>query len=114
MMSVPALFNRVFDAVSKQVAAGSAVKRSLFDTAMRTARKRNDALEFGRPVGTLLELQFKFFDKLVLSKVRAKIGKNLRFMGAGGAATSLPVLQFFEDIGIPICEGYGLTETCES
>jgi long-chain acyl-CoA synthetase len=32
-------------------------------------------------------------------------------MGAGGAATSLPVLQFFEDIGIPIMEGYGLTET---
>jgi len=32
-------------------------------------------------------------------------------MAAGGAATSLPVLHFFEDIGIPICEGYGLTET---
>jgi long-chain acyl-CoA synthetase len=35
----------------------------------------------------------------------------LRYMGAGGAATSLTVLQFFEDIGIPILEGYGLTET---
>jgi len=34
-----------------------------------------------------------------------------RYMAAGGAATSLPVLQFFEDIGIPIMEGYGLTET---
>ena len=32
-------------------------------------------------------------------------------MAAGGAATSLPVLQFFEDIGVPILEGYGLTET---
>ena len=35
----------------------------------------------------------------------------LRYMAAGGAATSLPVLQFFEDIGVPIMEGYGLTET---
>ena len=34
-----------------------------------------------------------------------------RYMGSGGAAVSLPVLQFFEDIGIPIAEGYGLTET---
>ena len=34
-----------------------------------------------------------------------------RYMAAGGAATSLPVLQFFEDIGVPIMEGYGLTET---
>jgi acyl-CoA synthetase (AMP-forming)/AMP-acid ligase II len=34
-----------------------------------------------------------------------------RYMGAGGASTGMPVLQFFEDIGVPICEGYGLTET---
>ena len=35
-----------------------------------------------------------------------------RFMLGGGAATSVPVMEFFEDIGVPICEGYGLTETC--
>lgn len=37
----------------------------------------------------------------------------MRYMPSGGAGVSMPVLQFFEDIGIPIIEGYGLTETCE-
>lgn len=37
----------------------------------------------------------------------------MRYMPSGGAGVSLPVLHFFEDIGIPICEGYGLTETCK-
>jgi long-subunit acyl-CoA synthetase (AMP-forming) len=35
-----------------------------------------------------------------------------RFLVGGGAATGMPVLEFFEDIGAPICEGYGLSETC--
>jgi long-chain acyl-CoA synthetase len=60
----------------------------------------------------LLGMQFNLADKIVLSKIREKIGKKLQYMPSGGAAVSLEVLQFFEDIGIPICEGYGLTETC--
>jgi long-subunit acyl-CoA synthetase (AMP-forming) len=49
--------------------------------------------------------------QIVLSKIKARISPSLRYMPSGGAAVSLPVLHFFEDIGIPVCEGYGLTET---
>ena len=49
--------------------------------------------------------------QIVLSKIKARICPTLRHMPSGGAAVSLPVLHFFEDIGIPVCEGYGLTET---
>ena len=42
----------------------------------------------------------------MFSKLRDRLGGNLRYMVAGGAATSLPVLHFFEDIGVPIFEGY--------
>jgi long-chain acyl-CoA synthetase len=79
--------------------------------ALQVARDRNALLELGKSVPWSLNVQHKLYDRIVLSKIREKFGGRLRYMGSGGAACSLPVLQFFEDIGIPICEGYGLTET---
>src|SRR5262249_47569429 len=49
--------------------------------------------------------------RLVLSKLRQRIGRRLRFIVTGGAPASKPVLLFFNTIGIPILEGYGLTES---
>ncbi|KAJ1429627.1 hypothetical protein B484DRAFT_59004 [Ochromonadaceae sp. CCMP2298] len=111
IMSVPALLNRVYDGVMKGVSQSSPLKQALIEYAFTVARRRNHALEFGKPVGRLLGMQFKLLDRLLLSKFRATLGGRLKNVVAGGAATSLPVLQFFEDIGIPIIEGYGLTET---
>jgi len=111
IISVPVLFNRVYDGVMKTVSQSSPLKQALVKYALSVARRRNHALEFGKPVGALLGLQFKVLDKVVLSKIRDKLGGRLKSMAAGGAATSLAVLEFFEDIGIPITEGYGLTET---
>lgn len=111
IMSVPMLFNRVYDGVNKAINEGSDLKKKLFKAAMGVARQRNEALEFGRPVSPWLNFKFKLADKIVLSKIRDRLGGRLVFMSAGGAATSLTVLQFFEDIGVPIAEGYGLTET---
>jgi long-chain acyl-CoA synthetase len=111
MVSVPALFNRIYDGVFKNIRSESALKQKLISYAFQTARKRNELLEFGKPVGSFLEFQHKLFDKIVFSKIRAKFGGKLQYFAAGGAATSLPVLHFFEDVGIPILEGYGLTET---
>jgi long-chain acyl-CoA synthetase len=48
---------------------------------------------------------------VVLKKIKDQICPSMKYMAAGGAGVSMPVLEFFEDIGIPICEGYGLTET---
>jgi long-chain acyl-CoA synthetase len=109
--SVPVLFNKVYDGVQKKIKEGSAVSRFVFSSALSVARKRNSLLEHGQPVGALLDLQFKLADKIVFSKIRERLGGRLRCMASGGAATALPVVQFFEDIGIPIAEGYGLTET---
>jgi long-chain acyl-CoA synthetase len=59
----------------------------------------------------LLKLQYALVNKVVLSKIKERVCPSLRYMPSGGAGVSLPVLHFFEDINIPICEGYGLTET---
>jgi len=111
ILSVPVLFNRVYDGVQKKIKEGSVVARSVFNTALAISRRRNECLEFGQPVSAMLNLKWRLADKIVFSKIRERLGGRLRFMASGGAATSLPVVQFFEDIGIPICEGYGLTET---
>lgn len=111
ILSVPALFNRVYDGVMKTVSEGTILKQILFNKAMKSSREFNERKEFGRPINFWLKFKHAVFEKLVFRKVRDKLGGNLRFMTAGGAAVNLKVLQFFEDIGIPICEGYGLTET---
>jgi long-chain acyl-CoA synthetase len=110
IVSVPALFNRIFDGVQKSLRAESPLKQKLVAHALSVARARNHELEYGRAVGFVQEKYFQLMDKVVLSKIRGKFGK-LEYFFAGGAATSLPVLHFFEDVGIPVLEGYGLTET---
>lgn len=111
ILSVPALLNRVYDGIMSAVSEGNALKRSIFNAAMNCSREYNEKKEFGLPIDTLLKIKFSLFDRLVFKKIRDKLGGNLRFMTAGGAAVNLKVLHFFEDIGIPVCEGYGLTET---
>lgn len=95
----------------KNIAKESPLKQKLFHTALANARKRNTYRENGQSVPFLTEWTHGLFDKLVFSKIRAKLGGNLQCMASGGAAASKPVLEFFEDINIPIMEGYGLTET---
>jgi len=111
IMSVPVLFNKVYDGVMKVINEGSPLKKKLFFAALGVARERNQLLEFGQTPSAFLDFKFNLADKVVLSKVRERLGGRMKFFAAGGAATSITVLEFFEDIGIPICEGYGLTET---
>jgi long-chain acyl-CoA synthetase len=111
IVSVPILFNKVYDGVMKNVRSLPALKKSLFHFALKNSRERNHALEFGKPVPFFVDFLHKVFDKMVFKPIRDKMGGNLKYMGSGGAAASMEVLQFFEDIGIPVCEGYGLTET---
>ena len=111
LICVPTLLNRIFDGVMKRVDEGPPLAKRLFYWALRVARKRNHLLEHGRAVPVLLSLQHRIFDKIVFSKVRARLGENLSYVSNGGAAVPLKVAQFFEDIGIPVLNGYGLTET---
>lgn len=114
---------QVYDAVHAKINASSPVRQKIFFSALSVARERNHKKEYGRPVSSWLEWKYKLADKvslssrsftlvqIVFSKIRDNLGGRLEYIGSGGAATSLKVIQFFEDIGVPILEGYGLTET---
>ena len=117
LFAVPALYNRVFDGFQQTKAAMPEKKRALADKAValgaKKARSRlTDADGSSPPPLTLVEsLQHFVLDKLVLSKVRDKLGGKLLFAGNGGAALSKEVRDFMDACGVPMTNGYGLTET---
>ena len=111
LYSVPIMLNKIYDGIMKAISSQSFLKRSLFQMAIRTARRRNECKEFHRPVSSFLEWKYQLYDRIIFSKIRDRLGGNVQRIGAGGAAAGLEVLQFFEDIGLPVIEGYGLSET---
>jgi long-chain acyl-CoA synthetase len=110
LFSVPRVFNKIYDGVQKQIAAGSPVKRAIAGKALAVAAKRRELRDRGE-ASTWLDMQYNVFDKIVFSKIRDKVGGRLRFAFSGGAALQKEVAEFCDDIGIVIFEGYGLTET---
>lgn len=107
MISVPRLFERMYNVIAKSVDEGSAVKRVIFNWAVSTGRK---AAQSDKP-GPILKWQQNLAHKLVFSKLHEKLGGRIRFAVSGGAALPKAIGEFFEAAGIPIIEGYGLTET---
>ncbi|TCP55444.1 long-chain acyl-CoA synthetase [Tumebacillus sp. BK434] len=105
LMSVPRFYEKVYAGVMKTVQDSSGFKRWLFRTAIRSGVKHSQKPTLGT------RLFRPLFDKLVYSKVRAKMGGNLRLLVSGGAALSPYIAEFFHAIGLSVSEGYGLTET---
>lgn len=111
LYAVPQLFKRVCDAIHAKVADSSTTKQYLFKRSLQVAHRRRKLLEEGKAVGPALELQYRLLDKAILQTIRDRFGGKLKVSFVGGAATSMEVLNFFENIDIKILEGYGLTET---
>ena len=114
MCSVPRFFEKTYEGVNAKIAKSSALKQAMFRWAINTGGKRFDCLCNKKPIPFGLSLAYAIADKLVLSKGRAVLGGNFRFMVCGGAALSLDIIHFFEQVGIHIKIGYGLTETVAS
>jgi long-chain acyl-CoA synthetase len=87
------------------------IKLKLFEWARSVASRWSDAKLAGRSPGTLLDLQYGLAQRLVFSKVHARMGGRMRYFISGSAALAPEINKFFHGAGIPILEGYGLTET---
>jgi long-chain acyl-CoA synthetase len=114
MCSVPRFFEKTFEGVNAKIAKSSSTKQAMFKWAISMGGKRFNYLCIKQPVPLGLRIAYAIADKLVLSKGRAVLGGNFRFMVCGGAALSLDIIHFFEQVGIHIKIGYGLTETVAS
>jgi len=111
LFAVPTLHKKIYDGVHNLMESANPVRKSLMKKALALGRKNVEAKNGGVALSFLESLQFNTLDKVVLSKIRARFGGNLRHGFVAGAACPSEVINFLDDVGIPICEGYGLTET---
>ncbi len=114
MCSVPRFFEKTYEGVNAKIAKSSAFKQWLFKWSIKMGGKRFDCISNKRPVPLSLKVAYAIADKMVLSKGRAVLGGRFRFMVCGGATMSLDIIHFFEQVGIHVKIGYGLTETVAS
>lgn len=110
LVSVPTVFNKVYDGLRKKMEAEGGIKKTLFDAAMANGRKRIQLEKQGKR-SRWIDLKNDLFDKIIFTKVRDAFGGRLRYAFSGGAAISTEVAEFISAVGIVVYEGYGLTET---
>jgi len=110
LVSVPTVYNRVYDGLQKMMAAKGGVTKAIFDRAMANEKKRAALAAEGKAT-KWVELQHNLYDKLVFSKVREGFGGRLKYSISGGAAINVEVAEFISALGMTVYEGYGLTET---
>ncbi len=110
ILSVPRVFEKVYNTARQTAHDDSPVKGAIFDRADAVAVEWSKAQDAGGP-GLLLRLQHTLFDKLVYSKLRAALGGECRLAISGGAPLGARLGHFFRGMGVTIYEGYGLTET---
>lgn len=110
MTGVPRVYEKFQVRILERGGALPQPRRTLFHWGVRVAVARARAMEKGGPRG-LLALETAVAERLVFSKIRESVGGRLRCLVSGSAPLPLDVATFFAGIGLPITEGYGLTET---
>ncbi|MFT4086058.1 MAG: long-chain fatty acid--CoA ligase [Gordonia sp. (in: high G+C Gram-positive bacteria)] len=109
-VSVPRVFEKVYASARKDAYDAGDRKGKVFDSAVLTALDYSEALDTGRP-NLGLRTKHRSFDKVVYSKLRAAMGGQCEFVISGGAALNIQLAHFYRGTGVPVYEGYGLTET---
>jgi len=111
MVSVPRLFEKIRQTVLDRVSTAPPMRQWLFHFAMRAGMEMGRSRLAGQSPTLGLRLRHALADRLVLGKLRAAVGGDKRLLVSGGAALDREVEDFFLAAGLPICQGYGLTET---
>ncbi|WP_087011102.1 long-chain fatty acid--CoA ligase [Leucobacter sp. 7(1)] len=108
LLAVPRVFEKVYNSAEQSTEADG--KGKIFRAAAKVAVQHSEAIDAGH-VPFMLGLKFKVFDKLVFTKLREKLGGNVKYAVSGSAPLSHYLGHFYRSLGVKILEGYGLTES---
>ena len=111
LMGVPRFYEKVYARVMSNAHAQAWPRRMLFHWGLAAATAAARARFTKKPLSPWLAAQAALADRLVGAKVRARVGGRLRYCISGGAPLPPRIMEFFFAVGIPVIEGYGLTET---
>jgi long-chain acyl-CoA synthetase len=111
MCAAPRVFEKVYNAAAGSATAAGGLKAKIFTWAVRVGKRATTLKLAGKPVPAGLAAQQRVADKLVFSKLRERLGGRIRVLVSGSAPLSSDISEFFAAAGLPIYEGYGLTET---
>jgi long-chain acyl-CoA synthetase len=110
LVAVPRIFNKVYDTIVTKVNDAGGAKEKLFDAGVEAAKERRRLAEQGKS-SFVADLKFRIIDKIVFQKIRDLFGGRLKGSITGSAAMNPEISKFFFDIGIPLFDVYGLSET---
>jgi long-chain acyl-CoA synthetase len=109
--AVPRFFEKIYVRIMEQGSKNTGLKKTIFNWAMDVVRRATPWRACSGPASLALKLEWKLADILVYKKIRLGTGGRLRIISSGGAPLSKDLAEFFWTVGIPIYQGYGLTET---
>jgi long-chain acyl-CoA synthetase len=111
LAAVPRVFEKIYTRVMEQGSKQTGYKRKIFDWAMEIASRSALWRSGEKNTSSQVKLAWGLADKLVYSKIREGTGGKLRLVFSGGAPLAKELAEFFWAVGVPIYQGYGLTET---
>lgn len=110
LLAVPRVYEKVYNAASQRAGTGFAGK--MFMRAAENAREWSKAEQKGEQLPIVGRIAHAFYEQVVYKKIRTIFGPNADFAITGGAPMDSELSHFFNGIGMPVLEGYGMTETC--
>ena len=110
LIAVPKVFNKIYAGLWVKMDETGGIAKMLFTMGVESAKKRRELLQEGKSC-FLTNLKFKLADAVVFSKVRERLGGRLTGTLSGSATMNVEISHFFSDIGVPVYDCYGLTET---
>ncbi len=109
-LAPPRVWERVYSTISTELRKRPAMVRRLFYAGLGVGSEASRLRQAGKPVPAWMKTSLKFFNKVVFSKIRERLGGRIRIAASGAAPLGKDLAEFYAAIGMPLIEGYGLTE----